>query len=342
MRGHSPQTRQRLRQKLLQVPGIIAELCAREHCDLVLLSGDLFDGEYTQQGYRAAYDALARMGVPVFVAPGNHDYISPASPWVKERWPENVHIFTRPQIESVAVPALDCRVYGAGFTEMDCHALLEGFWAEQAEKYAVGVFHGDPTQISSPYNPITAQQVQQSQLHYLALGHIHKADSFRAEDTLCAWPGCPMGTGFDEQGIKGVYITDLQEKAVCRFVKLEVPCFYDLNVLAGDDPARSLAGVLPAVGSEDFYRITFTGRSEPVDLDGLYSQFSRFPNLLLRDQTAAPVDIWADAGEDSFAGVYFGMLKQALNNAPEEEKEKILLTAKLSRAILDGEEVALP
>ena len=33
-----------LRQELLQIPDKIAALCREENCDLVLLSGDLFDG----------------------------------------------------------------------------------------------------------------------------------------------------------------------------------------------------------------------------------------------------------------------------------------------------------
>ena len=72
------------------------------------------------------------------------------------------------------------------------------------------------------------------------------------------------------------------------------------------------------------------------------AEYARFPNLVLRDKTTRPVDIWGCLGEDSFEGVYFGLLKQALDNAPEEEKQEILLAAKLSRSLLEGEEVVLP
>ena len=37
------------------------------------------------------------------------------------------------------------------------------------------VVHGNPTQPSSPYNPILPAQIAQSGLSYLALGHIHQA-----------------------------------------------------------------------------------------------------------------------------------------------------------------------
>ena len=324
-----------LRQKLQQIPEKLAELCIRQGCQLVLLSGDLFDGEYTPATYRAVYEALQRMQVPVFIAPGNHDFISPDSPYEKEIWPDNVHIFKSQQIQWVDLEELGLRVYGAGFAGMDCPALLEGFCAEGK---AVGVFHGDPTQANSPYNPVTRAQVADSGLAYLALGHVHKGDSFQAGKTLCAWPGCPMGRGWDEPGEKGVLIVTLDDTAQAEFVSLGGPKFFDLTV----DAQAGVGSVLPAAGSEDHYRVTLTGEAEKVDLDAIRAEFGAFPNLVLRDRTVRPVDIWAGAGEDSFEGVYFGMLKAALEAAPEEEKEKILLAAKLSRQLLEGQEVALP
>ena len=324
-----------LRRELLAIPGKLASLCDLENCDLVLLSGDLFDGAYTQATYRVVYEALERMAVPVFISPGNHDYISPDSPYEKELWPENVHIFKKQQVQWVDVPRLCLRVYGAGFQSMDCPGLLDGLGAEGL---AVGVFHGDPTQVNSPYNPVTKAQVAISGLAYLALGHVHKGEAFRAGDTLCAWPGCPMGRGWDEQGDKGALIVTIEDTALMRFVSLNTPQFYDFSV----DIAAGVGSVLPAVANEDYYRITLTGEGEKPDLAAIRAEFGAFPNLELRDETVSPLDIWAGAGEDSFEGVYFGMLKAALEQASEEDKEKILLAAKLSRQLLEGQEVALP
>ena len=335
LQGRSEEQARVLRRELLRLPEKIAALCRQERCDLVLLSGDLFDGDYTQESYRRVYEALAGMQVPVFIAPGNHDFISPDSPYEKELWPENVHIFKNAQVAWVDLPDLDLRVYGAGFQSMDCESLLEGF---RAESLAVGVFHGDPTQSNSAYNPVTKQQVADSGLAYLALGHVHKGDAFRAGDTLCAWPGCPMGRGYDEQGEKGVRIVTLDEGVTSRFVPLGGPKFYDLSV----DFADGIASVLPAVANDDFYRITFTGEAEAVDLETLREEYAAFPNLVLRDHTVKPVDLWQSLGQDNFEGMYFGLLKDALAGADEQMQEKILLAAKLSRQILDGQEVMLP
>ena len=330
--------RELLRRKLREIPGKIAELCRREQCDLVLLAGDLFDGEATRETIDLLKDALERCGVPVFVAPGNHDFCTPDGPWLAESWPENVHVFTG-GLESVAVPGLDCRVYGAGYRSMDCPGLLEGFRAEGTEKYCVAVLHGDPTQTSSPYCPVTGAQVRDSGLDYLALGHIHKGGAFRAGATLCAWPGCPMGRGWDETGEKGVCIVTLEDTAELRAVTLDTLRFYDLTVEIGGDAAGALETVLPGAGSEDFYRITLTGVGN-VDVSQLQKRFTAFPNLELRDKTEEPVDLWADAGEDTLRGVYFRMLRDAAETA--ENADQICLAAEISRKLLSGREVTLP
>ena len=335
LQGRTPQQAAYLRRELLKIPGKIAALCKEQRCDLLLLSGDLFDGAYTQESYRTLYDALAGVQIPVFITPGNHDYLSPDSPYEREAFPENVHIFKKQQIEWVDIPGLDLRVYGAGFQSMDCPSLLEHF---RAEEPAIGIFHGDPTQVNSPYNPVTKSQVIQSGLRYLALGHVHKGGSFRAGDTLCAWPGCPMGRGWDEEGEKGVLLVTLDADVQLRFVPLDTPRFYDLEA----DAAKGVTSVLPAVAGEDFYRVTLAGEAEAVDLDALQAEFAAFPNLVLRDHTCKPVDLWEHAGEDNFEGMYFGLLKNALAEADSELQERILLAAKLSRRILEGQEVELP
>lgn len=331
-----------LRQRLLELPEMLEEVCRREGCDLVLLAGDLFDGQWTMESLEALCRSLERMGVPVFISPGNHDHCGPDSPYLTEGWPKNVHIFTRSQVCAVEVPGLDMKVYGAGYDAMDCPPLLEGFRAEGEQRYHIGLFHGDPVQKDSPYCPVTMAQVRESGLDLLALGHVHKGGSFRSGETLCAWPGCPMGRGFDETGEKGVMVVTISAIADARPVILEGPRFYDLSVAAGDDPAGALRKVLPPLGCDDFYRITLTGESEGVDIPSLKETFSRFPHLELRDRTVPVLEVWSCLDEDTLEGVYFRTLKDAMEGADQESREALELAARISRQLLDGREVALP
>lgn len=337
-RGFTPQQRELLKQAQREIPGKITDLCIREDCDMLLLAGDIFDGVPGGETVELLQAELKRCGVPVLISPGNHDFCAPGSPWLEEAWPENVFVFTG-KLESVTISGLDCRIYGAGFTSMDCPPLLEGFRAEGPEAYKIALLHGDPTQKNSPCNPITAAQVRSSGLNYLALGHIHKAGAFRSGQTLCAWPGCPMGRGWDETGEKGVCIVTLEEEASLQAVGLDTLRFHELETQMGQDPAASVEALLPGLAGQDFYRISLTGWGK-LNLEALKARFQDYPNLELLDRTEDPDRLWEGAGEDTLEGVYFGLLKKAMEEDPENGS-KFQLAAEISRQILDGREVAL-
>lgn len=324
-----------LRRKQLKIPGKIAEICQQEQCDLVLLAGDVFDGIPSREAIDAVKRALKDCGVPVFVTPGNHDFCHAGSPWLEESWSENVTIFTG-ALESMVLPALNCRIYGSGYHSMDCDALLEGFRIQGTENYQIGVLHGDPVTARSPYCPITASQVRASGLQYLALGHIHKAGMFKSGNTVCAWPGCPMGHGWDETDEKGICIVTLEEEAKVRFVPLEGPRFFDLEVDVTSGPETALDRILPAAECDDFFRITLTGQAEP-DLEALQRKYAHLPNLFLRDETIPVQDLWEDTGSDTFRGAYFRLLQQQAQTEP-----LAVLAAEISKKILSGREVKLP
>ena len=333
--------KEELKKALAAVPGKLAALCKDENCDLVLLSGDLFDGTPSPESVAALKKALVQMEVPVFIAPGNHDYAAPGSIWLTEVWPENVYVFTENNVKSVVLEDLDCTIYGAAFTSMDCPPLLQDFRASHTTRYGIGVFHGDPTTVSSPYNPITQTQIRQSGLDYLALGHIHKAGSLLCADTLCLWPGCPMGKDYGEPGEKGAYIITLDAGASSKFAALDTPRFYDLTLPVAGSPGEVLERILPPAGSLDYYRITLTGEWEKLDIPALLGAFSHIPHLELLDSTQPPVDVWKALGSDSLEGQFFGMLKAEMQSKPEQE-DVLHLAAELSRRILDGQEVVLP
>ena len=340
--GRNQAATARLRASLRAVPEKIADICRREGCDLLFLAGDVFDAAPAAETLQELKRVLAELQIPVFIAPGNHDFCTPASPWLTEAWPDNVHIFAKPTVESVVLENLDCRVYGAGFAAMDCDPLLENFRREGEEKHHIAILHGDPVQPNSPYNPITQTQVAASGLQYLALGHVHKTGRFRAGQTLCVWPGCPMGRGFDELEEKGVLLVSVDATAEAHFIPLDVPRFYEQEAPIHTTAPAALLDALPAVGNEDFYRITLTGESEPLDLDALAAEFSQFPNLELRDKTQPPVDLWGCVGGDNLEGVYFEMLKEAAEDGDEESARIALLAARIARKLLDGGEVVLP
>ena len=342
LRNFTDHQRRELRSSLLELPGKIADLCLREGCDLMLLAGDVFDGPYSREGYEAVYRALERMEVPVFIAPGNHDPYRSLSPWVREAWPENVYIFKKQEITSFSIKELDCRVYGAAYTSPECPGLLEDFRAQCAERHALLLLHADPTNPDSPYCPVTAAQVREAGVDYAALGHIHATGRFEAGAGLCVWPGCPMGKGFDETGVKGVCLIELDDAAEVRFVALDGPRFQEYTVPALGDPAEAVASLLPPGGSRDHIRVRLTGEIAPGAADGLALRFADYPNLTILDETTVPGDLWDNAEEDTLTGLFFRILRDGAREAGPDTARELELAARIGRKILEGREVELP
>ena len=331
------QRRQEQRSALEQ----LANLC--DGCDLVFLAGDLFDSAHI---YRDTLDALKRffsaVKAEVFIAPGNHDFVSGGSPYLAENWGENVHIFTKPTIERVRLERLHCDVYGAAFTAREMPPLLENFRVTDPEALNLMVLHGE-LQPNSVYNAITPAQVENSGLDYLALGHNHLGQTRQFGRTLCAWPGCLMGRGFDECGQKGVLRVEA-EKGACRaeFVPVLTRKYEILKVPAGDDPQRSVREALPEGAARDCIRVILTGEAETIDLPALEEALrGSCYSLSLRDATEPKQELWSACGSDTLRGQFLRNLKEQYDRSGEAERRKIVLAAQLVTALMDGREASL-
>ena len=191
---------------------------------------------------------------------------------------------------------------------------------------------------------MTRAQAAASGLAYLALGHIHTQGQMEAGSTLCAWPGCPMGRGFDETGVKGVYICQISPQgAQATFRPLGGGRYEDLTLPAGPDPLASILAQLPPDTGRDVYRLTLTGESEPVDLDRLQNALSgRFFHLQPGTGRSLPGTCGRGRARIAWRGGIFRFCSRPLKTPPGREAEALCLAARISRRILEGQEVTLP
>jgi len=305
----------------------LGRLAQERTADLVLLSGDLLDGDRT---YYETAQALARvlgqMKARVFIAPGNHDPYTPRSPYATMAWPENVHIFRSPSIEAVALPELDCVVYGCAFTGTAREdSPLAGFHAADDGKLHIMCVHGDVGNKNSRYGPIEASEISASGLHYLALGHVHaRTEPARLGATVWAYPGCPEGRGFDELGDKGVLWGQAEQGELkLEFVRL---CRRRYQVLEVDASA-DFEAALPRNAQDDSYRIILTGESgvegiDPAPLEKLAAQY--FYSVALRDETKIRRDLWSRSGEDTLTGLFLRRMA-ALRDGGGEDRDPALV-----------------
>ena len=333
--------RREQRELLRSLAGIRAEQGAQ----LVLLSGDLFDSDASWAETEELLSlTLSEMAVPVFIAPGNHDYYSSAGRWARLRLPENVYVFTSPDFDGVVLGELGVRVWGAAFTDNYSEGRLGELRIPRQDNFTELVcIHGEAGAPASRYNPITEAELAASNADYVALGHNHSFSGLRkAGNTYYAWPGCPEGRGFDECGEKGVLIVDAEPGSVrAKFIPTGARRYEKLRVPAGGlEDFR-----LPDGAQDNIYEITVTGETDKEpDMAALYRALEpRVFALRLKDETRLRRDVWERAGEDSLRGVFLRMLRDRYGSArTDAEREEITRAARWGLAALDGREEAEP
>jgi DNA repair exonuclease SbcCD nuclease subunit len=331
------------RAELRETVDRLSDYVNKNGVELVLLAGDLFDSgsAYTETGERLAA-ALGRMRARVFVAPGNHDWYGPGSPWETVVWPENVHVFRDNRLTAVEMG--NVVIHGAAFTGAEQSAgFLNGFTAPEDGRIHIGLLHGEIDPAEKRYNPVRKDEAAASGLAYLALGHTHKRmEPQRWGKTLCAWPGCLEGRGFDELGEKGFYEGSIGDDGVTalRFVPFSWRRYERMEInVTGQDPRRAVEAALPEDTARHLYRLILTGETGEGGVDAAALQEAladRFYGLEIRDRTVMAEDIWRRAEEDSLRGLFLRKLREKWNNAKtEEEREQVTRAVRFGLAALD-------
>lgn len=342
--GLSPEHAARRRGEQRELLDALAALAGETSADLVLLAGDLLDSERCfPETAQALARSLGAVPCPVFLAPGNHDFYSGRSVYAGLDWPDNVHIFRSGAPERVDLPGLGCAVWGRAFlSPFEDASPLAGLRAPGDGLLHLGCLHGDVTP-QSDYGPIAPEEIAQSGLHYLALGHIHQYSGLqRAGGTYWAYPGCPEGRGFDETGEKGVlYLEATPGQVSARFVPLGRRRYEVLSVdLTGaEDPLAAVRAALPPDTARDVYRILLTGACPPPDLPALERALAPgFYGLTLRDRTRLPQQLWGRREEDTLTGLFLRAMWDRCRAEPDNQTYQ--LAARFGLAALEGGEDA--
>ena len=326
--------------------GRLAKLVNDNGVQLVLLAGDLLDSAVSyHETHEMLLSALGAMQAKVFIAPGNHDYLCPASPYEKLKFPENVTVFRSTAPKPVMVPELNARIWGAAFHSPRCGNFLRGFSLPESSTVEIMVLHAENVSDDN-YGPPPERVIAGSNLDYLALGHIHSFSGLnQAGKTFWAYPGCPEGRGFDETGAKGVLLGEVEKgRADLRFVPMDGR-EYSVCRLSLTPDANPLDAALSCLGEDaarHVYRFIFTGEhAGALPLEQIRAGLiQKVYALELRDETREPRDIWDGIDSDSLRGLFLTRMKARYDAADETEKQQITLAVRYGAAALENREAA--
>lgn len=324
---------------------------------MVLLSGDLFDGEYysmqtldfLEKSFRSMPDCR------FVIAPGNHDTYKYSSPYKNCDFPENVRIFTKENMDSFEYPELGITVYGYAFTSNSYQKRpLEGFRAE-CGGFAVLCAHADTDNRMSVYAPVTESDLLHCGLDYAALGHIHtKPEIMRVGNTVCAYSGCIAGRDFTEYGEKGGILVTLDIKDGHKTVDANrvrfCPWVYDtigtdISGCSDNDDALNIIRekisefISSGNVSEYILKLRLTGHTAfAPETDYIMKRLSSLGVRQIEDQTVL-LDYPGLENDFSVKGEFYRKLKSHLCADSPEERQTAALALRYGLAALEGSEL---
>ncbi|RMD98139.1 MAG: hypothetical protein D6814_08170, partial [Calditrichaeota bacterium] len=267
--------RLRLRRTLLK----LLDLAVEYEVDAVTIAGDLFEGnQVSRDTIRFLMDSFAQIApIPVLIAPGNHDYYSPVSPYARLDWPGNVFIFSSNQLQPFHLTG-EIVVWGMAHTQPNqTDNPLQGFHASQEGKRHIVLMHASETEFRSEahaqYAPFQTRDIVAAGLDFALLGHYHGARLLTLEKTVGAYPGSPQPLNFGEQGDHGAILLNLQNNQFqCQLIPTATQAFVHLNFNPENfsdthSLAEAIIEAVPAKAAEaNFLRVNLTG-IQPIALN---------------------------------------------------------------------------
>lgn len=292
---------ERLRLATRLALGNLVDLAVEESVDVVLLAGDIFDGDWPHYGTGVHFvSEMARLreaDIPVVIVAGNHDAESKLTKSLQ--LPDNVRTLSTRKPETVTFEALGLAVHGQGYaTPAMQEDLSAGYPAPLADMINVGLLHtsADGRPGHERYAPCTVSGLEQRGYDYWALGHVHRGEVLAAEMPI-VFPGNLQGRGLRETGAKGATLLHIDADGfvsfehrvldVVRWVLLEV----DADGCTGrDEISERIASVLrqavPEAGDRLVAaRVTIMGACEA------HSALATDAERLRYDVVAAAADV---------------------------------------------------
>lgn len=376
-----PEKRERINHDMVRALTRSIHLAIDNEVDAILIPGDAWDDESVSLATAAQFfDILAKAApIPVIIAPGNHDpyhvfsYYNPA--YYHERTgrahPDNVHIFTSPQINTIQVPRLPgVTFYGCCFTENRPRRerCLDRLRPTSDEGLHILLLHGSQDDAIAPNPeamataPFTRDELLACGFDYAALGHYHRYSEIRDDSgrIRAAYAGIPVARGLDETGDHRVILGEVHKGGVpaegpwvaeyvdVRHVK-KIAVEVDRTVLSSHELQHRISNVLRESGTtiDDMVYVTLHGYTHPeidtfsVDPEWRASQCFH----LVIDQTALSPDYEELDGSTETEKHVEGRFNQrmleliALAGMDEQQVRRLRLARSLGLDALRGREV---
>ena len=220
----------------------------KEEVDFVVIAGDLYDEDArsvrANSFLKEQFERLAEVDIPVYVTYGNHDPVGSATRYVD--LPDNVHEFDHEEPEEFLYPDSDspeARIWGQSYRDRhESRSMYRRFTPSDDQIPNIGVLHTGLNPDGRRYVPVSRSRLEEKDdIHYWALGHIHKARIFM-NDQPVAYPGVPQGRQITEPGLGGGYLVELDSNGTdnVEFVPTSPVVWQTVEVDVSSEDVKSI------------------------------------------------------------------------------------------------------
>lgn len=204
---------ERIRQASRRAVENLIALCIEEEASLLVLAGDIFDGDWRDYGtglfFARQLARLREAGVSAVMVRGNHDAVSQVTKNL--RLPDDVRELGSRKPETVVYESLGIAVHGQSYAGRTVDAdLTLGYPAPLPGLVNIGLLHTSLTgrEGHADYAPTTPDRLRALRYDYWALGHVHQREVVD-RDPWIVFPGNLQGRHVKEQGSKGASLVEI-------------------------------------------------------------------------------------------------------------------------------------
>ena len=213
----------------------MVQLAIDQQVDLVVIAGDLYDGDWTDQNtglfFVGQASKLVQAGIPLVVIRGNHDaanLMTSTLPLPKN--PDGSEIMlAADRVDLRTFDDLAIAVHGRSFrTRAETENLAADYPAPISGMFNIGLLHTSLTGAEGhdTYAPCTAAQLTDKNYDYWALGHVHtRGDHGLDGSAPIVFSGNIQGRHIRETGPKGCMIVEIDNSNQCSST------FHELDVV---------------------------------------------------------------------------------------------------------------
>ena len=222
-----------------------------EHVDIVLIAGDLFDSNQQSQTnvdfVIEQFHTLAANNIPACLIPGTHDCFDSISIYKKVDFQAScpgLTIFTSEGWNYREFPHLGLTVYGKpNFSNRSPGSPLEGLRRLTDSRYHVAMAHGSlniPGKVDVDDYVFTVEEIQHSQMDYIALGHWHSPYPCSDKGVVAWYSGAPEFIEVDQKQSGSILVVTILESGEVKVEPRQtgIRCFNKLDIDLTDMESR--------------------------------------------------------------------------------------------------------